>query len=227
MPVLMLMLITLLNDGTLISIGYDYVTPSKYPNEWNLPVLFTVSSVLAAVALFSSLLLLYWSLVSWDEESLFNRIGIGGLTYGQITSTIYLKVSISDFLTLFSARTHEGFFWSSRPSNILLGAGCLALTISTILACSWPDVVIDDTEVIGLSRRYPEAMALYVWLYCIFWWLLQDGAKVFTYYILNKFNLFNIKTLLNKEKIEDDDEDRQANSDEQESGKLLKEKLLA
>eukprot|EP00595_Chromulina_sp_UTEXLB2642_P003247 CAMPEP_0196763184 /NCGR_PEP_ID=MMETSP1095-20130614/3616_1 /TAXON_ID=96789 ORGANISM="Chromulina nebulosa, Strain UTEXLB2642" /NCGR_SAMPLE_ID=MMETSP1095 /ASSEMBLY_ACC=CAM_ASM_000446 /LENGTH=723 /DNA_ID=CAMNT_0042115873 /DNA_START=42 /DNA_END=2210 /DNA_ORIENTATION=- len=34
MPVLMLMLITLLNDGTLISIGYDNVTPSKYPNVW-------------------------------------------------------------------------------------------------------------------------------------------------------------------------------------------------
>ena len=32
----MLMLITLLNDGTLISIGYDYVTPSKMPEKWNL-----------------------------------------------------------------------------------------------------------------------------------------------------------------------------------------------
>ena len=51
LPVLMLMLITLLNDGTLISIGYDNVNPSKYPNVWNLPVLFTISSVLALVAL--------------------------------------------------------------------------------------------------------------------------------------------------------------------------------
>ena len=42
LPVLMLMLITLLNDGTLISIGYDNVKPSKYPNVWNLRVLFTV-----------------------------------------------------------------------------------------------------------------------------------------------------------------------------------------
>ena len=29
MPVLMLMLITLLNDGTLIAIGYDNVIPSQ------------------------------------------------------------------------------------------------------------------------------------------------------------------------------------------------------
>ena len=46
LPVLMLMLITLLNDGTLISIGYDNVKPSKYPNVWNLRVLFTVRRML-------------------------------------------------------------------------------------------------------------------------------------------------------------------------------------
>ena len=33
LPVLMLMLITLLNDGTLISIGYDRVIPSPRPGE--------------------------------------------------------------------------------------------------------------------------------------------------------------------------------------------------
>jgi H+-transporting ATPase len=34
MPVLMLMLITLLNDGTLISVGYDRVSPSNRPEQW-------------------------------------------------------------------------------------------------------------------------------------------------------------------------------------------------
>jgi hypothetical protein len=38
LPVLMLMLITLLNDGTLITIGYDYVIPSSRPEKWNLRV---------------------------------------------------------------------------------------------------------------------------------------------------------------------------------------------
>jgi len=37
------MLITLLNDGTLIAIGYDHVNPSPYPETWNLPVRFLVS----------------------------------------------------------------------------------------------------------------------------------------------------------------------------------------
>ena len=38
MKVLMLMLITLLNDGTLISIGYDHVDPHPWPERWNLKV---------------------------------------------------------------------------------------------------------------------------------------------------------------------------------------------
>jgi H+-transporting ATPase len=138
LPVLMLMLITLLNDGTLISIGYDNVKPSRFPNVWNLPVLFTISSVLAFVALLSSLVILYMCLNSWDENGVMYRMGIGKLSYGQVTTVMYLKVSISDFLTLFSARTNDGFFWSSRPSLILLGAAGLSLTLSTILACVWP-----------------------------------------------------------------------------------------
>lgn len=196
LPVLMLMLITLLNDGTLISVGYDNVNPSRYPNVWNLPVLFTVSSVLAGVALFSSLILLYLCLDSWNDSSLLHEMGIGDLTYGQITTIIYLKVSISDFLTLFSARTHDGFFWSSTPSPILLLAALFSLTLSTILACVWPDGDVDDQNVEGLARRDPKAMAVYVWLYCIFWWFVQDASKVALYWWMEAYNILGINDSL-------------------------------
>lgn len=231
MPVLMLMLITLLNDGTLISIGYDHVVPSKYPNVWNLPVLFTVSSVLAAVALFSSLILLYLCLDSWEEGSFFQTSGMGGLHYGQITTVIYLKVSISDFLTLFSARTHDGFFWSSTPSPILVVAASLALSLSTILACAWPEGEVDGEEVIGLAMREPKALAFYIWLYCIVWWFVQDAFKVYTYYILDKYNLFGINDTLMLGKggvgaASIAEAKNPLNSDE-EQGKGLSAKLLA
>jgi H+-transporting ATPase len=189
------MLITLLNDGTLISIGYDSVIPSKFPNVWNLPALFAVSAVLAGVALFSSLILLYLCLDSWNPNGFFQSTNSPGLTYGQITTVIYLKVSISDFLTLFSART-DGFFWTSSPSPILLGAGAVALSISTILACAWPDGPVDGIEVTGLALREPKALAVYVWLYCIFWWFIQDGFKVLTYHFLKKYNIFGINDSL-------------------------------
>ena len=53
---------------------------------------------------------------------------------------VYLKVSISDFLTLFSSRAGDGFFWTNKPSKILLVAAGIALTLSTLMANIWPDV---------------------------------------------------------------------------------------
>ena len=100
----------LLNDGTLISIGYDTVTPSPTPEKWNLPALFTVSSTLGGVALVSSLLMLWQGLDSWNPNSFWqSALGLPGMSYGQITSMVYLKVSISDFLTLFryGTTTHQ------------------------------------------------------------------------------------------------------------------------
>ena len=184
MPVLMLVLITLLNDGTLIAIGYDNVEARETPEKWNLTVLYIVSSVLAFVALVSSIVLLFLCLDSWNSGF------CGGLSYGQITSAIYLKVSISDFLTLFSARTNENWFWTTAPAPILLGAGCIALSLSTIIACAWPPSYPDGVYTEGLGRRSPQAMALYVWLYCIGWWFVQDAAKVGTFWLLKEYNLF-------------------------------------
>eukprot|EP00798_Chlamydomonas_sp_ICE-L_P004306 gene4306-14417_t len=151
MPVIMLMLITLLNDGALISIGYDNVKPSKYPEKWNL----------------------------------------------RVTTLVYLKVSVSDFLTLFSARTYEGFFWSpapsplvlgtaltalaialsAAPSPLVLGAALTALAISTVLACIWPEGNTDGILAEGLARGDYTMWALWIWIYCIFWWFVQDSLK--------------------------------------------------
>jgi H+-transporting ATPase len=115
-------------------------------------VLFIVSSVLALIALVSSLLLLGLMLTSWEKGYIFQSWGLGRLSYGQITTAVYLKVSISDFLTLFSARTGENFFWTSYPAPILLGAGAVALTASTVIACAWPQSAPDGIYALGLGR---------------------------------------------------------------------------
>ena len=190
MPVIMLMLITLLNDGTLIAIGYDNVEPPETPAVWNLPVLFTIGTILAAIACASSLLLLYFSLDSWQDNSLYQYLGLGGISYGQITTSIFLKVAVSDFLTLFSARAGEHWFWESRPAPILLTAAALALTTSTILACAWPHSRPDGIPTLGLERKAPYLLPFYIWIYCILWWFVQDIAKVYTFRILKRYNIF-------------------------------------
>nr|AWC08675.1 putative plasma membrane H+ ATPase [Chara australis] len=193
LPVLLLMLITLLNDGTLITIGYDYVIPSQNPEKWNLKVLGLASVVLAAVACFSSLLLLWAALDSWRTHSLFQRWGLRPIEYGQIVTMIYLKVSLSDFLTLFSSRT-MGWFWTQRPGILLFCGALISLGISTIIASTFPNVEFEHMPIAGLAHagaKY-KMWTLWVWLYCILWWFIQDGLKVAVYRLVVKYNVFGV-----------------------------------
>lgn len=189
LPVLLLMIITILNDGTLITIGYDSAVANKRPDKWNLKVLWTVSVVLGTVACASSLLLLWMCLDSNSVNSWFHALKLPGLRYGQITTAIFLKVSVSDFLTLFSARTYPGPFFSSMPGKLLLIGGVCALSLSTIIACSLPEGELDDVPIEGLMRT-KWYWPFLIWAYCIIWWFVQDALKCLTYYTVYRYNLF-------------------------------------
>jgi H+-transporting ATPase len=184
--------ITLLNDGTLISIAYDYAEASPMPNRWNLPVLFGVSSVLGLVSCLGSLLLLHFMLDSWNPNGLFQKLGLMGLQYGEITSAIYLKISVSDFLTLFSARTGRRFFWTIKPAPILLAGATIALVISSLVSIFWPDSEPDGILTEGLQNNL--SLFWFVWIYCLLFWLLQDCAKVLAYKWMYAYNFNHISS---------------------------------
>jgi H+-transporting ATPase len=210
MPVLMLMLITVLNDGTLITIAYDYAQAEPTPCRWNIPVLFVVSTVLGAVSCVSSLLLLYMLLDSHNVNGLFQNLGMEPVQYGQIITAIYLKVSVSDFLTLFSARTGSKFFFQVKPAPILLMGGVIALAISSVLSIVWPDGKTDGIPTKGLSGEI--GVFWFVWIFCLIFWFIQDIAKVLTYKLLYKINfngiskdgivVFDEETIRYKEEME-------------------------
>merc|ERR1711943_163607 len=149
MPVLMLMLITLLNDGTLITIGYDLAVAPRTPPQWNLRFLFSMACVQSFVAMISSVNLLYILLHSWDEGSLMRQLGLGGISYGKITSSIYLKVSVSDFLTLFSARAGGDWFFMVKPAPSF--------------AMFWPKSYPDGIQTEGLVQSPPYMLEVFVW----------------------------------------------------------------
>jgi H+-transporting ATPase len=192
MPVLMLMLITLLNDGTLITIGYDIAVAPKTPPQWNLRFLFSMAFVQAFVAMISSVNLLYILLHSWDEGSLMRQLGLGGISYGKITSSIYLKVSVSDFLTLFSARAGGDWFFMVKPAPILLCGAMVALSCSTCFAMFWPKSFPDGIQTEGLVESPPYMLEVFVWTWSLTFWLVEDAAKVLCRWIVHKYNIFDI-----------------------------------
>jgi len=169
LPVIALVLITILNDGTIISIAYDHVVPHKYPEKWALPRVVVESTMLGGIACVSSILLLVAAMNSGGGSDILHQLfGLDTLAYDQITCLMYLKVSISDFLTVFAART-QGFFFTRRPGNALMCAFVVATTASSIFAHLWP---------FGGMAGLPGSYVIFTWVYCIVCFFLQDTCKV-------------------------------------------------
>lgn len=68
-----------------------------------------------------------------DPNLILDAFNIGILSYGEILTLIYLKVSLSDYLTVFAART-SNWFWSSRPAKLLLISAALAIIVATLIS---------------------------------------------------------------------------------------------
>merc|ERR1712025_812723 len=96
---------------------------------------------------------------------------------------IYLKVSLSDFLTVFAART-IGPFFSRFPGWQLAIAACVAMGASTVLSHEW-DHILDMPEMKSLHWKWIG----FVWVYCLVWFIIQDVIKVITYWLLYKMNI--------------------------------------
>merc|ERR1712032_676678 len=152
LPVIALVVITILNDGCIISIAYDHVRPSHTPEKWHFVEIFTVATIIGGVAVVSSLLLLYLGLKTHEPDSILKKFGLSELDYGQVCTMIYLKVSLSDFLTVFAART-IGPFFSRFPGWQLAIAACVAMGASTVLSHEW-DHILDMPEMKSLHWKW-------------------------------------------------------------------------
>jgi len=234
LPVIALVIITILNDGTIITIAHDKVIPDRRPQKWDLKIVVAVASVLGLVATMSSMLILVAALqaspltyVARNDPSqgdapwyvtLLGRTNCLGLpvgafgdadktdvclSFGEIRTLMYLKISLSDFLTVFAART-KGFFWERRPGYALLIAFITATSISSILSLEWflpaekadkidwnknadekfdSDIQVTVQDAVNMTKITGGTVGA-VWIYCLAWAFLQDLAKVLTYYVI-------------------------------------------
>mmetsp|Transcript_36304 Transcript_36304/g.43876 ORF Transcript_36304/g.43876 Transcript_36304/m.43876 type:complete len:903 (+) Transcript_36304:236-2944(+) len=176
-PVLALVTITILNDGTLIAVAYDNVSAGKLPEKWELTNLYIISSVIGGIAMVSSLVLLQLALDTNNEDGFLRQVGLPRMEYEEIMTLMYLKIALSDYFSLFNSRT-KSFCWTSRPSNILMVAFFFATICSTILATHWPKTNKTPNE--DLSP-IPSSVVMFVWIYTILWSIVQDAGKVLAY----------------------------------------------
>ena len=195
-PVLGIVIITILNDGCMLTIARDHVVPASQPQNWDLNQLRIIACVLGCVPLASSLVLLYMGLSSADGlyppyAFLFGRKVPSDyqndeddryyLPYPELTMMMYLKISISDFLTLFASRT-RGPFWSRAPS-LPLAAAFLVATITATLIAAYANLPDNTYPMDAIS----SAACAFVWFWNVAFFIVQDMAKIILYKIFDHY----------------------------------------
>jgi H+-transporting ATPase len=157
----MIVMLALLNDGAILSIAYDNVHYKDQPEAWNMRLVLGISTVLGIFGVVASFGLFFLA------ERVFN------LDQGHAQTLMYLKLSVAGHLTIFLTRT-RGRFWTIRPARILLLAVFGTQTVATLIA------------VFGIFMTpLGWGWALFVWVYAIAWFLVNDQVKVLAYRILD------------------------------------------
>jgi H+-transporting ATPase len=158
---LMIVLLAILNDLPIITIAYDNVRYSKFPERWNMRVIIGIASLLGVLGVIESFGLFYVGYRLLD------------LTPEVLQSFMYLKLSVAGHLTVFMART-KGHFWSVRPANQLLLAVILTQLTATLIT------------VYGiLLPAMGWALAGLVWAEAFSVFLIIDFVKVRFYRVLD------------------------------------------
>ncbi|WP_460188682.1 plasma-membrane proton-efflux P-type ATPase [Thiomicrorhabdus hydrogeniphila] len=158
---LMIILLALLNDIPILAIAYDNTKISKAPVKWHLSSLLTVSSVLGVAGVISSFMLYFFL----REQ---------GLSVELIQSLLFLKLIIAGHSTIYVTRTNDWFWKSPWPSPLLLMATFGTEIIATIMA-------VYGVLITPIGWEY----ALYIWLYAVVWFLVNDAIKMAVYKMLN------------------------------------------
>lgn len=80
--------------------------------------------------------------------------------------------------TALLCRTGDKFFWATRPALMLLIGAMISLAVSTLIACVWGNETLDERPITGLARFGYGLWPIWVWLYCLVVFVLQDIGKV-------------------------------------------------
>jgi len=186
LPVISLVIITILNDGTILTIAYDKVVVSRNPEKWNLIKLFILSIILGAINTIASIVLLIQALEHLDINDkgnpMLDAFNVPQLKYKQITAMIYMEISIANFMNVFVART-QSFFFSRRPGTQILIAGIVANVATTFFAVYWFFGSSHGAPAGGI----PWKLAGFVWFWVICFFIVDDCVKVLVNKAFDKY----------------------------------------
>ncbi|OAE28769.1 hypothetical protein AXG93_2446s1110 [Marchantia polymorpha subsp. ruderalis] len=164
----MILVIAILNDGTIMTIAKDRVKPSPLPDSWKLREIFATGIFLGLYLAFMTVIFFWLA----NDTTFFTRaFGVSSISNqkGKLMSAIYLQVSIVSQALIFVTRSRSWSF-TERPGFLLLSAFLVAQMIATLLAVymSWDYAFME-----GLEWRW----AAVVWLWSLITYIPLDPIK--------------------------------------------------
>ncbi|KAL8041059.1 hypothetical protein ABFX02_10G141000 [Erythranthe guttata] len=172
----MVLIIAILNDGTIMTISKDRVKPSPLPDSWKLNEIFATGVVLGGYLALMTVIF-FWMMHETDFFP--DKFGVRSIrdNEDEMMAALYLQVSIVSQALIFVTRSRS---WSfvERPGLLLLVAFCIAQLIATLIAvyANW-----------GFARIQGcgWGWAGVIWLYSIVFYVPLDLMKFAIRYILS------------------------------------------
>jgi len=126
----MVLIIAILNDGTIMTISKDKVKPSPMPDSWKLREIFTTGIVLGTYLAVMTVIF-FWAV---SESNFFSdNFHVRSIMHspGELTAALYLQVSIVSQALIFVTRSRSWSYFE-RPRLLLVSAFILAQLVSFV-----------------------------------------------------------------------------------------------
>ncbi|KAF7136381.1 hypothetical protein RHSIM_Rhsim08G0064800 [Rhododendron simsii] len=183
-PPFMVLIIAILNDGTIMTISKDRVKPSPQPDSWKLAEIFTTGVVLGGYLAMMTVIF-FWA--AYKTDFFPRTFGVSSLQetpqgatqddIRKLASAVYLQVSIISQALIFVTRSRS---WSfiERPGLLLLVAFIIAQLIATLIAvyANWSFAAIE-----GIGWGWAGV----IWLFNIVTYFPLDVIKFAIRYALS------------------------------------------
>jgi len=194
-PTLLIVIIAVLNDGTIMTISKDRVKPSPHPDKWRLSHIFFKAFVIGLYLVLETLVLFALA----KNTTFWGYFALHQLNDNELRALVYLNVSISGAAVIFVTRAQK---WSylERPGVLLMCAFVVSQVAATLIGAfgfnGYPSNGTQNFN--GCGWGY----VLLIWIWSALWFLLLDPIKkvldYITFHHFPKSNPFKRKDKYNK-----------------------------
>ncbi|KAI3700909.1 hypothetical protein L2E82_45550 [Cichorium intybus] len=188
-PPFMVLVIAVLNDGTIMTISKDRVKPSPIPDSWKLTEIFATGVVLGAYLALMTVIF-FW--LAYETNFFPNTFGVKDFNshhrnmsieaeskplMEMMASAIYLQVSTISQALIFVTRS-RGWSFTERPGLLLVTAFVIAQLVASVISAT-------VTWHIAGIRQIGWGWTGVIWLFNILTYMLLDPIKFAVQYGLS------------------------------------------